>query len=134
MVDLEITLGFSRPLSGTPQNTCFLSLKKWNIKLIMLILYVKLHVKYYQSSINFLKMYMKFLTCGHVLICYHSWWWFSHLVVPNSCNPMDCSFPGSSVHEIVQARILKWIVISFPIHNSSYYCKRFDTEITKFPC
>ena len=26
---------------------------------------------------------------------------------------MDCSPPGSFVHEILQARILKWIVISF---------------------
>ena len=24
------------------------------------------------------------------------------------CNPMDCSLPGSSVHEILQARILDW--------------------------
>ena len=29
------------------------------------------------------------------------------------CNPMDCSPPGSSVHEILQARILEWVVISF---------------------
>ena len=29
------------------------------------------------------------------------------------CNPMDCSLPGSSVHGILQARILKWVVISF---------------------
>ena len=29
------------------------------------------------------------------------------------CNPMDCSPSGSFVHEILQARILKWIVISF---------------------
>ena len=28
-------------------------------------------------------------------------------------NPMDCSPPGSSVHGISQARILKWIAISF---------------------
>ena len=28
------------------------------------------------------------------------------------CNPMDCSPPGSSVHEILQARILEWLVIS----------------------
>ena len=26
---------------------------------------------------------------------------------------MDCSLPGSSVHEILQARILEWVVISF---------------------
>ena len=25
------------------------------------------------------------------------------------CNPMDCSPPGSSVHGISQARILKWV-------------------------
>ena len=29
------------------------------------------------------------------------------------CNPTDCSPPGSSVHGILQARILEWIVISF---------------------
>ena len=28
-------------------------------------------------------------------------------------NPMDCSLPGSSVHEISQARMLEWIAISF---------------------
>ena len=28
-------------------------------------------------------------------------------------NPMDCSLPGSSVHEILQARILEWIAIPF---------------------
>ena len=27
---------------------------------------------------------------------------------PNLCNPMDCSLPDSSVHEISQARILDW--------------------------
>ena len=41
---------------------------------------------------------------------------FSHLpflfCVPQACltlcDPMDCSPPGSSVHEISQARILEW--------------------------
>ena len=28
------------------------------------------------------------------------------------CNPMDCSPPGSSVHGILQARILQWVVMS----------------------
>ena len=28
------------------------------------------------------------------------------------CNPMDCSPPGSSVHGILQARILEWVAIS----------------------
>ena len=30
-----------------------------------------------------------------------------------SCNPIDCSPPGSSVHGISQVRILEWVVISF---------------------
>ena len=29
------------------------------------------------------------------------------------CDPMGCSPPGSSVHEIFQARILEWVAISF---------------------
>ena len=32
---------------------------------------------------------------------------------PTFCNPMNCSPPGSSVHGILQARILKWVVIPF---------------------
>ena len=32
---------------------------------------------------------------------------------PILCNPMDCSLPGSSVHIILQARILEWVAISF---------------------
>ena len=27
----------------------------------------------------------------------------------DSCNPMDCGPPGSSVHRILQARILEWV-------------------------
>ena len=32
---------------------------------------------------------------------------------PTLCNPTDCSLSGSSVHGISQARILKWVAISF---------------------
>ena len=31
-----------------------------------------------------------------------------------TCDPMDCSLTGSSLHEISQARILQWVDISFP--------------------
>ena len=27
------------------------------------------------------------------------------------CDPMDCSLPGSSVHWILQARILQWVAM-----------------------
>ena len=33
---------------------------------------------------------------------------------PALCDPMDCSPPGSSIHKILQARILEWVAISFP--------------------
>ena len=29
------------------------------------------------------------------------------------CNPMDCSPPGSSVHGILQVKILEWVAIPF---------------------
>ena len=31
------------------------------------------------------------------------------------CNPMDCSPPGSSVHGILQARILEWVAMSLDL-------------------
>ena len=32
---------------------------------------------------------------------------------PTLSDPMDCSLPGSSIHEIFQARILEWGAIAF---------------------
>ena len=34
------------------------------------------------------------------------------------CDPMDCSPPGSSVHGILQARILEWVAIPFSRRSS----------------
>ena len=42
---------------------------------------------------------------------------------PTLCNPMDCSPPGSSGHEISQERILEWVAIS-----SSRRCSRPRTR------
>ena len=43
--------------------------------------------------------------------------WKVKVLVAQSCpslfNPMDCSPPGSSVHGILQARILEWVAIPF---------------------
>ena len=36
---------------------------------------------------------------------------------PTLCNPMDCSLPGSSVHEIFQAGILEWVAIAYATLN-----------------
>ena len=46
----------------------------------------------------------------------------------NSCDPMDCSLPGSSVHGIFQARVLEWGAIAFSeeapsnLHLTNYIC------------
>ena len=32
---------------------------------------------------------------------------------PTLCDPVDCSLPSSSVHVILQVRILEWVAISF---------------------
>ena len=34
------------------------------------------------------------------------------------CDPVDCSPPGSSIHGILQARILEWVAISFSRRSS----------------
>ena len=44
------------------------------------------------------------------------------------CDPMACSLPGSSVHGILQARILEWVAIPFsrgssqPRDRSQVFC------------
>ena len=52
-------------------------------------------------------------TCVHVRVCAQS---LSR--VPTLCNPMGWSPPGSSVHEILQARVLEWVAMSSPRGSS----------------
>ena len=48
---------------------------------------------------------------GHLLVCDLSSCVCAKLLqlCPTLCAPMDCSPPGSSVHRILQARILEWV-------------------------
>ena len=39
--------------------------------------------------------------------------WVSRSVVSDSCDPVDCILPGSSIHGTLQARRLEWVAISF---------------------
>ena len=39
---------------------------------------------------------------------------------PTLSNPMDCSLQGSSLHGILQARILEWVAIAFSSDVSSF--------------
>ena len=48
---------------------------------------------------------------------------------PTLCNPMDCSLPGSSAHEIFQARVLEWVAIAFPQINAIVLKKKRQKKI-----
>ena len=50
---------------------------------------------------------------GHDWATELNWESENHSVVTDSCSPIDCSPLGSSVHVILQARILEWVAISF---------------------
>ena len=54
-----------------------------------------------KSYCNLLLAYQSVCVCMHAQSCL------------TFCNPVDCSPPGSSVHGILQARILEWVAISF---------------------
>ena len=47
---------------------------------------------------------------------------------PTLCDPVDCSPPGSSVHGILQARILEWVAISFSKGSSR---PRDQTQVSR---
>ena len=47
---------------------------------------------------------------------------------PTLSDPMDCSLPGSSVHGILQARVLEWTTIAFSIIEALFLnCKILGT-------
>ena len=45
---------------------------------------------------------------------------------PTLCDPMDCSLPGSSIHGILQARILEWVAIAFSKGSSQTQGSNLD--------
>ena len=44
------------------------------------------------------------------------------------CDPMDCSLPGTSIHGILQARILEWVTISLSRGSSQ---PRDQTQVSR---
>ena len=50
---------------------------------------------------------------------------------PTRCDPMDSSPPGSSVHGILQARILEWVATSFSMVSSQ---PRDQNQVSCFSC
>ena len=50
---------------------------------------------------------------------------------PTFCDPMNCSLPGASVHEILQAKIMEWVAISF---SKGYSRPRNQTGVSYSSC
>ena len=68
------------------------------------------------SSTKFMSIEMV-MPSNHLILCHPlSPSWKKVLVAqscPSLCDFMDCSLSGSSVHRILQARILEWVAIPF---------------------
>ena len=56
-------------------------------------------------------------------------WKWSRSVVSDSLRPVDCSPPSSSIHGILQARILEWVAISFSRGSSQ---PRDQTQLEEY--
>ena len=50
---------------------------------------------------------------------------------PTLCDPMDSSPPGSSVHRILQARILEWGAISFSIRHVNSVKLKVEFKVSR---
>ena len=50
---------------------------------------------------------------------------------PTLCDPMGCSLPGSSVHRILQARVLEWVATSYSRGSSR---PRDRNSVSCVPC
>ena len=69
--------------------------------------------------------YLWFLNSVCVCVCVCVWVAQS---CPALCDPMDCSPPGSSVHRILQARILEWVAMSFSRGSSTWQADSLPFE------
>ena len=70
---------------------------------------------------------------------FHQLIWSSTVLVPQLCqtlcDPMDWSPPGSSVHGILQARTLEWVVIPFSIFSKEsiqIFIPSAKTDVTAY--
>ena len=52
---------------------------------------------------------------------------------PTLSDPMDCSLPGSSVHGILQARVLEWGAIGFRLKGNVNYGGPTPSLLDHFP-
>ena len=58
------------------------------------------------------------LSCSHHFIKTYGGGGLLAKLCPSLCDPMHCSLPGSSIHGILQGRILEWVAIPFSSGSS----------------
>ena len=61
------------------------------------------------------QLYTHTYTHTPIYICAHT---KSLQSSPTVCSPIDCNLPGSSIHRILQARILGWVALPFSRESS----------------
>ena len=119
---LQNVFSFSRTLRVLCE-FCVSNAYTWTIYFYSLVLYVQLRFQLSSHSFHpqYLWQFSKQLADSYLVLLYiasyHSWlplevkWkWLSHAQL---CDPMNCNLPGSSVHGILQARILQWVSVPF---------------------
>ena len=99
--------------------------KKWTFKYILGYLYLKsvnkLFCVFQENNFGIKRnwlwtVFQKFRHLPSLVINYDLYVFWSESVshsVVSLCDPINCTLPGSSVHGILEARILEWIAISF---------------------
>ena len=75
-----------------------------------------------------LRLWRYKITLYYLHLCVHT---KSHQSCSALCDPMDCSLPNSSVHGILQARILKWVAMPSSRGSSQ---PRDQTHISYVSC
>ena len=128
--------GYMGSIPVTPTYTDFLSLQmavtsqtNWSDNFTS-----KLLPTYFKDGFTILNLMSQYLciylVLSHQRVSATSWWfkdgnsknhdlrdaWVSEssTVCPTLCNTVDCSLPGSPIHGILKARILKWVAIPSP--------------------
>ena len=72
-------------------------------------IYVHVYMYVHQTSTQILcPLYMCMCVCVYTCLYVHAKSFHS---CPTLCNPMDCSLPGSSIHGVLEARILEWVAM-----------------------
>ena len=108
--------------------------EEWGIFSYNTIIYIHIYIYTYILLYIYIYIYTIYNTLIHIYIytllyiCMYIYYYIYTLgmhtkslqLCPNLCIPIDCNPPGSSVHGILQKRILEWVtMVSFLAQRSN---------------